>query len=485
MAVDSGERSLRGPRHFSSDVEHEERKEEDPGHMTKPDGRLAFDRIRNSVRQFDVSGKILLMPDMAPFGVRLLASSFRAFGIEAVVMETYKALNLGKEFTSGKECFPCQVTLGDILHYLRKEKDRLGSAFSPERYVYFLPEADGPCRFGMYNKLQKLVLDRFDEFKDIPICYISTRNSYATGSIMPADRSPAFRKLSYLCVIIADVLDRIGWRVRPYEWRPGMTDAFLDEGLNALRSTIESEGAGLDFNKLYRMTEEIAATASSFIDPRKPRRPRIGIVGEIYLRSHPDSNQNIVRHIEQYGGEVVNASIGEWVNFISYDRDVRLRRESKTIWREGNHGARRQMCRQWMAIQLERFYQSWRQGQVYRTVMRHLDIQPDHGMRAIERRLDGERLFSFSIGTEAALSIGGAMEYVHDGFDGVVNVFPFTCMPSTVCAAVLKPLLHKMRIPYLDAPYDGAIQPNREVALRTFLYQANQHLEARANGKER
>ena len=139
------------------------------------------------------------MPDMAPFGARLIAACFRAVGVDAVVMDTYKGLSLGREFTSGKECFPCQVTLGDILHHLQQEKERLGSAFSPERYVYFLPEADGPCRFGMYNKLQRLVLDRFEEFRDIPIVYVSTENSYATNGIMPPERAPIFRKLGLCC----------------------------------------------------------------------------------------------------------------------------------------------------------------------------------------------------------------------------------------------------------------------------------------------
>ena len=92
------------------------------------------------------------------------------------------------------------------------------------------------------------------------------------------------------------------------------------------------------------------------------------VVGEIYLRSHPDSNQNIVRHIEQYGGEVVNASIGEWINFIAFDRDVKMRRQCKLLWKEGNHDALRQLCRQWLGIQVKRFYQSWRQAQVYRMV---------------------------------------------------------------------------------------------------------------------
>ena len=80
------------------------------------------------------------------------------------------------------------------------------------------------------------------------------------------------------------------------------------------------------------------------------------------------------------------------------------------------------------------------------------------------------------------MSIGAALEHLHEGFSGVVNVYPFTCMPSAICTAVLKPLLNKMRMPYIDAPYDGAIQPNREIALRTFLHQAKQRLESRNSG---
>jgi predicted nucleotide-binding protein (sugar kinase/HSP70/actin superfamily) len=122
---------------------------------------------------------------------------------------------------------------------------------------------------------------------------------------------------------------------------------------------------------------------------------------------------------------------------------------------------------------------------VYARVLRHLDIQPDHSVREIEKFLDGGRHFSFEIGTEAALSIGGALAHVHEGFHGIVNVFPFTCMPSTICSAILKPLLLQKRVPYLDAPYDGTVQPNREVALRTFVYQARQYRDRQQNGKRR
>ena len=441
-----------------------------------------FGRFYDKVKQFDVTGKTLLIPDMAPFGSRLLAASFHAVGVNALVMDTYKGLSIGKEFTSGKECFPCQVTLGDILYFLREEKERLGTAFSPDKYVYFLPEADGPCRFGMYNKMQRLVLDRFEEFRDVPITYVSTRNSYSTVDIMPPEAASIFRKLCYAAIITADVMDRVARRVRPYELRPGLTDSFMEKALEALVEEVELNGTSLELKGLFDIIEDTASTAKAFIDTRQPRRPLIGIVGEIYVRTHPDSNQDIVRVLERFGAEVVVASLGEWINYITYDMARDQKRLLKLALQKRDYASLRSAISDLIPTQIEKYYQIVRRKQVYSRALKHLDIQKDHAISVLEKRMDKNRLYSFDIGTEAALSIGAALEHLHEGFSGVVNVYPFTCMPSAICTAVLKPLLNKMRMPYIDAPYDGAIQPNREIALRTFLHQAKQRLESRNSG---
>ena len=106
---------------------------------------------------------------MNRIAARLIAVSFRSFGSNAMVLPTYEGLDLGKKYTSGKECFPCQVTLGDILLFLKTEQELLGPAFDPENYLYFLPESDGPCRFGMYNKFQRIVLDSFPGLDKVKI----------------------------------------------------------------------------------------------------------------------------------------------------------------------------------------------------------------------------------------------------------------------------------------------------------------------------
>jgi predicted nucleotide-binding protein (sugar kinase/HSP70/actin superfamily) len=115
-----------------------------------------FDSPTERIGKFQLRNKTVLIPEMNRIAAHLIAATFRGFGSNAMVLQTYEGLDLGKKYTSGKECFPCQVTLGDILLFLKTEQETLGAAFNPENYLYFLPESDGPCRFGMYNKFQRI-----------------------------------------------------------------------------------------------------------------------------------------------------------------------------------------------------------------------------------------------------------------------------------------------------------------------------------------
>ena len=50
-------------------------------------------------------------------------------------------------------------------------------------------------------------------------------------------------------------------------------------------------------------------------------------------------------------------------------------------------------------------------------------------------------------------------------------------MPGMTTSAIVKPIMNRMRIPYLDTPYDASTQPGRETAIRTFMHQASQHCQ--------
>ena len=434
-----------------------------------------FKSLKKNVGQFSLADKILLMPEMSHAGNRLIVATLRSFGINAQVMETYKGLKLGKQYTSGKECFPCQVTLGDILYHLEQEQERLGDAFKPENYLYFMAESSGPCRFGMYNKLHRIVLDSMDGFSKTRIATASCEDSYAIGGLMEPELRAHFRRSVYVAIVIGDVIDRMLWHTRPYEKHHGQAEDHYQSSLEVMCHAMEIHGRRKRFRQILNMLEEVLAKAHDIIDPNLPPRPLIGMVGEIYLRSHRQSNQDLIKLLESHGGEVVNASIAEWVNYVSYDNMQNALREVVFAIRHRDLKTLRQYFRDWLVNRTELSYQYLRMSQVYRRAKKHLPIHNDHKIAQIEKQLDNDRLFSFHVGTEAGLSIGGALEHCLHGFNGIVNVFPFTCMPSTMCSAILKPILDGMQIPYIDCAYDGTYQPNLEAIVRTFMYQAAQH----------
>ena len=254
-----------------------------------------FSSIGRKASGSDLKNRKLLIPQMNRIGSYLLASTFRSFGIDAIVMDTYKGLDAGKSFTSGKECFPCQVTMGDIIWFIQKERDRLGNRFDPDAYVYFMPESDGPCRFGMYNKYQRMVLDSMPELKLLKIATLSFEDGYALDGMMDGDMVKEFRKAGYLSIIIGDILDRLLWRIRPYERRSGLADKFIDYAIHEMEIVFEKYSSSLDFSRIIKRLESLISDGKLLIDHSIPRKPLIGMVGEIYLRSHVHANQNIIR----------------------------------------------------------------------------------------------------------------------------------------------------------------------------------------------
>ena len=441
------------------------------------DKAISFQSFTEKVGRFNLSDKIFLIPEMNRIGTHLLAAVFRAFGIHAKVMDTYKGLDLGKEYTSGKECYPCQITTGDILYFMKKERERLGDAFNPEDYVYFMPESDGPCRFGMYNKYQRIVLDSFPDLSRVKIGSFTTRDGYSLAGIIEKERVRDLRKVAFFSMVVGDILDRLLWRIRPYEKKPGMTDAFIEKSMHIMEETFEIHGANKGFDKILDKLEEIIAEGKTIVDPNIPPKPLIGVVGEIYLRTHVHANQDLIRVLEKYGAEVVNASIAEWVNYTTYDRLREAKIGFRLSLKQFRLGPMREYLKKILSFRGDLFYQEFRQKQVYRRVRSLIDLAEDHKVAHLENILKEEDLFTFDAGTEACLSIPAIVEYAREGYNGVVNVYPFTCMPSTTTSAIVKPLMNELGVPYLDTQYDSSFQPGREAAIRTFMYQAHQHFK--------
>jgi len=89
-----------------------------------------------------------------------------------------------------------------------------------------------------------------------------------------------------------------------------------------------------------------------------------------------------------------------------------------------------------------------------------------------------EPYLDFAVRGEAILSMGRCEEYAHHGFDGVVNVIPFNCMPGTIVDALLE-RYRKFHpdMPVLKMSYDGLTHVGEDTRIEAFVYQAQQRAE--------
>src|ERR1700688_796571 len=120
-----------------------------------------------------LTGKRIYIPPMAYGSARAFASAFRAIGLEAepTPPSDHRTRELGAKYTSGDECYPAKVTVGDFMKVLeRPETD-------PRRVALFMPTAQGPCRFGQYAPYLRQVLNA-NGYRDVEILSPTSQNAY-------------------------------------------------------------------------------------------------------------------------------------------------------------------------------------------------------------------------------------------------------------------------------------------------------------------
>jgi predicted nucleotide-binding protein (sugar kinase/HSP70/actin superfamily) len=159
--------------------------------------------------------RILYFPYMND-GAYLLAAAARACGIpsEVLPMQTEEDIAIGRKYTSSKECFPMICTTGS---FIRKLQEPGGD---PSKMCFFMPDHNGPCRFGQYNQFHRILFDKLG-YKDAELITPSNDTSYED---VAGEHGQKFRINAWKGFICADYLRKIYRETRPYEINKGDSD---------------------------------------------------------------------------------------------------------------------------------------------------------------------------------------------------------------------------------------------------------------------
>ena len=243
------------------------------------------------------AGYEILAPQMSPIHFRFLTPLFASAGLKVRVLEhtTRASMEVGLKYVNNDSCYPAIVVIGQLL------EEFISGRADPDRTAVGITQTGGMCRATNYAALLRKGL-RDAGYPQVPVIALSVQGiednpGFHLGAAQIHKAIQAF--------VIGDAIQSMLLRVRPYEERPGSAmelyrtwDGYVQEWITTGR--VAALGGHTSYSKIIR---ECVRAFDALPLRDIPRKPRVGLVGEILVKFHPDANNHAVDVIEAEGCE--------------------------------------------------------------------------------------------------------------------------------------------------------------------------------------
>lgn len=301
-----------------------------------------------------------------------------------------RTLSLGTQHSPEGACLPMKLNIGNFI-----EAAKLGAD------TILMTGGVGPCRFGYYGESERQILE------DLGISYELITLEPPDGSLVglakrikhAANYRPWHKiihavNFAYKKAVAMDRMEDIIHWARPRAVYPREVEELYR------RARIELDQAS-DSKSIERVVKSTRQQVQALKQKQDFTPLRIGVVGEIYTLLDPFSSLDIERHLGHLGVQVDRSIyISGWINEHVFQGLYRA-------YKEIHH--HKHLARPFLA----------------------------HG-----------------VGGHGQETIGGTVGFARQGFDGVIQLLPLTCMPEIVAAAILPQVSKSLAVPAMTLYVD-------------------------------
>ena len=354
-----------------------------------------------------------------------------------------RQLDLGLQSTSGRECLPLPVTIGQLLNILRDRQPG-------EITGFFMFRGGAPCAADAYEEyFERFILEH--RLEDVFLINPAPENSFLgfEPSFLMKTLSPA--------MLLADLLVEIDYVLRVVG-TPGSIEQFQQEW-NRFRAKTKSLDQFL--SQLAAFVDKLAAVPR-WRDPMDC--PKVVVTGDFFARFSPFFMDG-VRDLYAARGIILKpVDLAELYLYVTYDG----MREMAHNWGLKPGGfAFAKACTRVLEPDGKQYLQQWWEYQLGRRTEQHyrelfmktglLISRPNDVATVLEK---SSTRISPQIFGEAIPTVGKGLNAEYEGYDGIIVIGPFNCLPFRISEAILKPASIQHSMPLLSYETDAcAVTP--------------------------
>ena len=366
----------------------------------------------------------ILAPEMSPIHFPLVEAAAQSVGYHVKVLPPiHEDIDKGLSCVNNDACYPAIITIGSLMRALESGQ------YDLNKVAVMLSQTGGMCRASNYIGFLHKALDEAG-LSQIPVISLNTHGF---------EPQPGFHfslKLGIRliqAVVYGDALQQCLYRTRPYEKVPGSAESLYKNWQKKCSESI------LHGESMHQYRKNIANLVKDFDRlplNDMPRRPRIGIVGEIYVKFSPIASNDIVRAIEANGGEAETSGMLDFFLYGSLDSHFQRKHMDGTM-KDDLKGLFSRYLLEWYRKPLEKALKNSKRF---------------HEITSIEKLAKRASQY-LSLGNRAGegwFLTADMIDLLYHECRGVVCLQPFACLPNHITG---EGMVHKLHSAYPEAVF--------------------------------
>ena len=393
---------------------------------------------------------VILAPNMLPMHFELILQVMRNYGynMELLYTDGKEIAETGLKYVHNDTCYPALLVIGQFIDALKSGK------YDPHKVALILFQTGGGCRASNYISLLRKALEKAG-YGYVPVI------SFSLAGI---EKHPGWKltvphlhRMMY-GIIYGDLLMSLVNQCKPYEVHAGESEALAGRLTRELADEMAKQRV-LSYKKVKHNYRRIIREFKK-IEVVRTQKPRVGIVGEIFVKYSPLGNNRLEDFLVREGAEVVIPGMLDFCLYTVYNNmeDTRL------------YGVRKLNAK---IYGIAYRFLNKKVRDLIDIIREESDFTTPTPFPHTASLVDGCIHHGTKMG-EGWLLTAEMLELADSGVNNIVCTQPFGCLPNHICGkGMMKPIKEKLpNVNIVAIDYDpGATQVNQETRLK--LMRAN------------
>lgn len=243
----------------------------------------------------------IIVPFFTPFISPLIPPLMKLAGydVDNLPMSDSSSCDWGLKFSNNEVCYPATLIVGDIVKAFKSGK------YDPANTCVAMTQTGGQCRASNYLSLiRKALLE--NGYKDTPVISVSFDSGIE-------NEQPGFKvnwmkllPIALAAILYSDCIAKFYYSAVVREKKQGEAARLRDMYLGMSKEAIGN-------NKPDELYSYIPSAAEDFSNIcREEEHPKVGIVGEIFLKFHPFAQKHVTEWLVSQGVEIVYPALADF-----------------------------------------------------------------------------------------------------------------------------------------------------------------------------